>query len=49
VSLTRILNLNSFLSPDLAVVSIEVELAVLSLNNLLSPRFSSAQGMLRPY
>jgi hypothetical protein len=47
--LTRILNLNSPLSFDLAVVSIEVEIAMFLLNILLSPHFSSVQRMLRPY
>ena len=47
--MTRILNLNSPLSFDLAVVSIEVEIAMLLLNILLSPHFSSAQRTLRPY
>jgi hypothetical protein len=41
--------LNSPLSFDLAVVSIEVEIAMLLLNILLSPHFSSAQRTLRPY
>jgi hypothetical protein len=39
--LTRILNLNPFLSSDLAVVSIEVEITMLFLEYLLSPCFSS--------
>ena len=47
--MTRILNLNSPLSFDLAVVSIEVEVAMLLLNILLSPHFSPAQQALRPY
>jgi hypothetical protein len=34
--------LKFFLSYDLAVVSIEIEVAMLSLNISLSPRFSSA-------
>jgi hypothetical protein len=42
VSLTRILNLNPFLSSDLAVVAIEVETITLSLNISLSPRFDFA-------
>ena len=42
MSLTRILNLNPFLSSDLAVVSIEVEVVMLSLNILLSPCFDPA-------
>ena len=42
MSLTRILNLNPFLSYDLAVVSIEVEVVALSLNISLSPHFDLA-------
>ena len=42
MSLTRILNLNPFLSYDLAVVSIEVEVVMLSLNISLSPQFNLA-------